>query len=117
MAILTTGLHRFPNDGNFALRAGWVALLTGNPDRAYRFLLNGQQIGYPEEKRENATALLAIAAAQSGAMEDATAFCQSLVDLDPDWKKPGTIESLEWPAELKSCLLDVMQSSSDLLKP
>ena len=28
--ILTTGLRRFPQDANFALRAGWVALLTGN---------------------------------------------------------------------------------------
>ncbi|MBC8127604.1 MAG: hypothetical protein H8M99_10740, partial [Gloeobacteraceae cyanobacterium ES-bin-144] len=45
MAILTTGLHRFPNDANFALRAGWVALLTGNSERAYRFLLTGRQIG------------------------------------------------------------------------
>jgi hypothetical protein len=104
MAILTTGLHRFPNDANFALRAGWVALLTGNAERAYRFLLTGRQIGYPEEKLENATALLAIAAAQSGAAEDATAFYQDLIDLSGDWNNPETIESLEWPEELKASL-------------
>jgi hypothetical protein len=104
MAILTTGLHRFPNDGNFALRAGWVALLTGNAERAYRFLLTGRQIGYPPEKLENATALLAIAAQQTGAAEDADAFYQDLILLDPAWEDPQTLESLEWPDELKSSL-------------
>ena len=104
MAVLTTGLHRFPNDGNFALRAGWVALLTGNAERAYRFLLTGRQIGYPPDKLENAIALLAIAAQQTGATEDAAAFYQDLVDLDPAWQSPETLESLEWPEELKASL-------------
>ena len=104
MAVLTTGLHRFPNDANFALRAGWVALLTGNAERAYRFLLSGRQIGFPPEKLENATALLAIAAAQTGAAEDAAAFYQDLIRLDPAWQNPATLESLEWPEELKASL-------------
>ena len=104
MVILTTGMHRFPGDANFALRAGWVALLTGNADRAFRFLLSGRQIGFPAEKLENATALLAIAAAQSGATEDAEAFYQDLIDIDPDWKDSATIETLEWPEELKAPL-------------
>jgi tetratricopeptide (TPR) repeat protein len=104
MAILTTGIHRFPDDANFALRAGWVALLTGNSDPAYRFLLTGRQIGYPEDKLENATALLAIAAVQTGAAEDAAVFYQDLMRLDPAWEDPETIETLEWPEELKSSL-------------
>ncbi len=104
MVILTTGLHRFPNDANFALRAGWVALLTGNAERAYRFLLTGRQIGYPQEKIENATALLAIAASQAGAVEDAEVFYQELIALDPAWQNPETIDSLEWPEDLKSSL-------------
>lgn len=108
MAILTTGLHRFPRDANFALRAGWVALLTGNSERAYRFLLTGRQIGYPPEKLENATALLAIAAVQTGASEDAAAFYQDLIDLSADWKNPDTIESLEWPEELKASLRQLL---------
>jgi outer membrane protein assembly factor BamD (BamD/ComL family) len=109
MTILTTGMHRFPNDANFALRAGWVALLTGNAERAYRFLLTGRQIGYPAEKLENATALLAIAAAQTGADEDAAAFYQDLVRLDADWKKPETIDTLNWPDELKAFLRQLQQ--------
>ena len=108
MAILTTGLHRFPKDANFALRAGWVALLTGNAERAYRFLLTGQQIGYPPEKQENACALLAIAAMQTGAAEDAAAYYEDLITLDPAWKNPDTIESLEWPEELKATLRQVV---------
>lgn len=104
MAILTTGIHRFPHDANFALRAGWVALLTGNPDPAYRFLIAGRQIGYPEEKLENATALMAIAAMQTGAHEDAAVFYEDLIRMDEAWRDPNTIETLEWPEELKASL-------------
>lgn len=104
MNILTTGMHRFPNDANFALRAGWVSLLTGNAERAYRFLLTGKQIGYPDEKLENATALLAIAAVQTGATEDAEVFYQDLMAMDPAWQDAATIETLDWPEELKSSL-------------
>jgi tetratricopeptide (TPR) repeat protein len=104
MNILTTGMHRFPEDANFALRAGWVSLLTGNAERAYRFLLTGKQIGYPEEKLENATALLAIAAVQTGASEDAAVFYQDLVAMDPAWQDAATIETLDWPEELKASL-------------
>lgn len=104
MNILTTGMHRFPEDANFALRAGWVSLLTGNSERAYRFLLTGKQIGYPDEKLENATALLAIAAVQTGANEDAEVFYQDLMALDPAWQDAATIETLDWPEELKASL-------------
>ncbi len=104
MEILTTGIHRFPNDGNFALRAGWVALLTGNSERAYQFLQTGQRIGFPAEKLENATALLAIAAAQSGASDDATVYFKDLLKISADWANPQTIETLEWPEELKATL-------------
>ncbi|MGD9419419.1 MAG: tetratricopeptide repeat protein [Verrucomicrobiota bacterium JB025] len=104
MQILTTGLHRFPNDAHFALRAGWIALLTGNSERAYRFLLTGDQIGYPDDKLENATALLAIAAQQTGSFEDAAAYYDDLIRLDPAWQIPETIETLPWPNELKDPL-------------
>jgi hypothetical protein len=89
---------------DFALRAGWIALLTGNPDRAYRFLLTGRQTGYPPAKLENATAMLAIAAAQAGAIDDAVVFHEQLIALNPAWQDPETIEALEWPEDLKSTL-------------
>jgi tetratricopeptide (TPR) repeat protein len=101
MEILTTGLHRFPDDGNFALRAGWVALLTGNSERAYQFLLAGKRIGFPAEKLENAMALLTIAAEQSGANDDASVYFNDLLAIDPAWADPETIETLPWPEELK----------------
>jgi hypothetical protein len=104
LEILTTGLHRFPGDADFALRAGWIALLTGNADRAYRFLLAGRQNGFPPAKLENATALLAIAAAQVGATDDASVFYQDLIGINPAWQDPATIEALEWPEELKASL-------------
>ncbi len=104
MEILTTGMHRFPQDGNFALRAGWVALLTGNSERAYRFLREGQRIGFPDGKLENATALLAIAAAQTGASDDAAIYFRELLKIDPAWADPATLDTLEWPVELKAVL-------------
>lgn len=104
MQILTTGMHRFPDDANFALRAGWVSLLTGNSERAYRFLREGQRIGYPAEKLENATALLVIAAARSGADDDAAVYFQDLLKIDPAWADPATLDTLEWPEELESTL-------------
>ena len=104
MEILTAGMHRFPDDGNFALRAGWVALLTNNPERAYQFLQNGKRLGFPPEKLENATALLTIAAAQSGAQDDAVVYFQDLLRIDPAWADPATLDTLNWPQQLKAIL-------------
>jgi tetratricopeptide (TPR) repeat protein len=102
--ILTTGLRRFPQDADFALRAGWVALLTGNAERAYKFLLAGKRIGFPSEKYENATALLCIAASQAGATDESSAYYDELLAIDPAWEKPETLDALDWPEELKSTL-------------
>jgi hypothetical protein len=109
MEILTTGMHRFPNDGNFALRAGWVALLTGNSERAYRFLREGQRIGFPPEKQENGTALLTIAATLTGATDDAAVYFQDLLRIDQAWADPATLQTLDWPKELKSVLRQFTQ--------
>lgn len=104
MEILTTGTHRFPNDANFAMRAGWISLLTGEPGPAYRFLVIGRQIGYPQDLSENATALLVIAAAQSGAPDDANAFRKELLRSNPRWGDSETLDALAWPDELKAYL-------------
>ena len=104
MEILTAGLHRFPQDADFAMRAGWVSLLTGHPDRAHRFLLAGREIGFPPEKTEHALAMLAIAAAQCGFADDAAVYYQDLVGLNPEWKEQTPIDNLEWPDEMKDTL-------------
>lgn len=109
MEILTTGMHRFAKDGNFALRAGWVALLTGDSERAYRFLREGQRIGFPAEKLENATALLTIAAAQTGATDDAAVYFQDLLAIDTAWADASTLDTLDWPEELKFTLGQFMR--------
>ncbi|MEO5915128.1 MAG: tetratricopeptide repeat protein [Luteolibacter sp.] len=109
MTILTTGMHRYPQDGNFALRAGWVALLTGNSERGYQFLQAGKRIGFPEDKLENATALLTIAAAQSGSYDDATVYFNDLMRIDPAWAKLETLDTLDWPEELKTTLSQFMR--------
>lgn len=108
MIILTTGMHRYPQDANFALRAGWVALLTGNAERAFDFLKAGKRVGYPEAKRENATALLVIAAAQCGAYDDATVYFNDLIAIDEAWVDPTTLDTLDWPEELKLILRPFM---------
>ncbi len=109
MTILTTGMHRYPEDANFALRAGWVALLTGNPERGYQFLKDGKRTGFPPEKEENAIALLTIAAAQCGFYDDATVYFNDLLRIDPAWGELATLDTLEWPEELKFSLSQFMQ--------
>ncbi len=104
LEILRTGMRHYPQDGAFAIRAGWVALLIGNAERAYEFLLMGERIGFPEDKLENAIALLAIAAAQSGYSDDAQKYFESLVLIDLAWANPETLETLEWPEALKGPL-------------
>jgi len=104
MEILNTGITRFPEDANFALRAGWVALLTDHPERALHYLLQGLRIGYPEEKMENATALLTIAAVRLGDRDQAQQHFDSLLAIDPAWADPATLETLDWPDDLKSAL-------------
>jgi len=104
MEILLAGIRRFPEDPDYALRAGWIALLTGHPDHAYQFLLTGNRAGWPEGKTEHATVLLAIAAAQCGEIFEAEAFYEELTGINPEWADPETIEALQWPEELKSTL-------------
>jgi tetratricopeptide (TPR) repeat protein len=105
MEILTSGLHRFPGDAEFALRAGWIALLAGSPDRAGRFILASREAGLAPEKLEYATALLTIAAAQNGSIDDAAVFRNELLRLNPTWGEKATIDALDWPEEFKSALL------------
>lgn len=104
MEILLTGIRLFPEDPDFALRAGWIALLTGHSEHAYRFLLTGNRAGYPADVGEHATVLLAIAAAQCGEVMLAYEFYEELTGINPDWADPETIEALQWPEELKSTL-------------
>ncbi len=108
MEILTTGHRRFPDDANFALRAGWIAMLTGTPRRAYQFLKAGQLLGYPAEKSEEAAALLATAAAQSGAVADASLYLEELLALAPHWANPETIAAMNWPDEMKSSFTQLL---------
>jgi hypothetical protein len=105
MEILTTGLHRFPGDAEFALRAGWIALLAGSPDRAGRFILAGKEAGLAPEKLEYATALLTIAAAQNGSVDDAAVYRNELLHLNPIWGEKATIDALDWPEEFRAALL------------
>jgi tetratricopeptide (TPR) repeat protein len=104
MAILATGMHRYPQDAAFALRAGWIALLTAHPEAAYRFLLAGHRVGWPQEQAAYACALLAIAAFQSGAPEESAAWFEELVRIDASWREETSIAELTWPDELKAVL-------------
>ena len=106
--ILGTGISRFPNDAGFALRAGWIALLTGNYTRSYQFLLAGLRIGYPDDKKENATLMLTVAANLAGFPDEAATHYFNLVEMAPAWEKPETVDALEWPDELKWALRELM---------
>ncbi len=104
MAILATGMHRYPQDSAFALRAGWIALLTAHPEAACRFLLAGHRTGWPPDQAAHACALLSIAAFQSGAPEESAAWFQELMRIDASWRDQKHITALTWPDELKAVL-------------
>jgi hypothetical protein len=106
--ILGTGINRFPDDAGFALRAGWIALLTANYGRGYHFLLAGLRIGYPEDKRENACLLLTVAANLAGFPEEAITHFANLVEMAPVWEDAATVEALEWPEDLKTALWQML---------
>lgn len=107
MEILNTGLYRFPNDPEFAYRAGWISLLTARWDRAYIYLRNGERSGFSDEQFEKATALLAIAASESGYSEDAGAYFEKLAEIDPAWAGEHPPKAEGWPEELKASLHDL----------
>ena len=110
--ILTSGHRRFPADANFALRAGWIALLSGNPQQSLQFLKNGQRLGYPPEKSAQALALLATAAVQTEAMDEANAAYESLLAIAPLWANPETVATMNWPDEMKAAFSQLLSPQS-----
>jgi tetratricopeptide (TPR) repeat protein len=102
--ILVTGMARFEGDADFAIRAGWIALLAGHPEHAGAFLLRGRAVGFPEDQAEKATAMLAAAAVLVHDSVAATAYFQELLALDPAWGEPETLEALAWPDHLVAAL-------------
>lgn len=104
MEILNSGLHRFPKDADYAYRAGWISLLTARWDRAHLYLTAGERAGFPDEKREKALAMLAIAASECGYSEDAAIYFEQLAVIDPSWAEPEPPKADGWPPELKVSL-------------
>ena len=110
--ILKTGHHRFPNDATYALRAGWISLLTGSPQQACDFLKSGQALGYPPEKSEHALALLATAAAQIGEADDARGALHELLEIAPQWSNPATLAAMPWPREMKTAFSRLLNTDT-----
>lgn len=104
MEILNTGFFRFPNDLPFTIRAGWIAMLTDQPETALRYLQHATALGLPPDEIENTTALLAIAHTQLGNPDKALAFLEQLKAIDEKWGEPENIEELPWPEHLKAPL-------------
>lgn len=109
MEILTTGLHRFPGDSDYAYRAGWISLLTERWERAHLYLIAGECAGFTDEKREKALAMLAIASSECGYSEDAAIYFEQLTAIDPTWADPEPPKADGWPPELKVSLHQLAQ--------
>ncbi len=106
--ILRTGLFRFPDDVALAIRAGWIALLTDQPEQAADYLTRATRIGLPADEVENTTVLLAIAHTQLGNPDTAYGFLEQLTAINPEWADPKTIEELPWPDPFKASLRQLM---------
>ncbi len=102
--ILRTGLFRFPDDVALAIRAGWIALLTDQPEQAADYLTRATRIGLPADEVENTTALLAIAHTQLGDPDTARAFLKQLTAINEKWADPKVLKKLPWPESFKTSL-------------
>lgn len=106
--ILNTGLFRFPNDTPFAIRAGWIALITDHPDEALICLTRATKLGLPPAEIENTTALLAITHSQLGDPESAASYLAQLKAISPKWADPENTAKLPWPAPLRDALHQII---------
>jgi tetratricopeptide (TPR) repeat protein len=113
--ILNTGLFRFPNDIPFAIRAGWIALLTDHPDEALICLTRATKLGLPPSEIENTTALLAIAHMQLDDPDTAISYLAQLKAISPKWGDPETLEKLPWPEPLKESLRQLISQDQEIL--
>jgi len=111
--ILETGIFRFPNDVKFAIRAGWIALLTTHPQHGAKYLSHAATLGLPPSEIENTTALLAIAHTQLGDLETASSYLAQLKAIDESWADPEAIEKLPWPEPLKQTLRTLTWSQQE----
>jgi hypothetical protein len=110
--ILKTGLFRFPRDTVFAIRAGWIALLSGYTEEARDFLLHATQLGLPPDEIENTTALLLISHHQLGDTTSALSYLSQLQAISPKWSDPKAIKALAWPADFQNSLRETIQQST-----
>lgn len=110
--ILKTGLFRFPRDTAFAIRAGWIALLSGYTEEARDFLLHATQLGLPPSEIENTTALLLIAHHKLGDTTSALSYLSQLQAISPKWSDPKAIKALAWPADFQNSLRETIQQST-----
>ena len=108
LEILRTGLFRFQNDVAFAIRAGWIALLTDHPDEALACLSAATKLGLPPGEIENTTALLAITHSHLGDPESAASYLAQLQAISPKWEDAQNIDALPWPDSFKATLKDLI---------
>jgi tetratricopeptide (TPR) repeat protein len=115
MEILNTGLFRFPQDVSFAIRAGWISLLTGHPKEALVCLTRATKLGLPPAEIENTTALLAITHSQLDDPATASSYLEQLKAISPKWEDPKNIEALPWPESFKLTLVGIISEQVENL--
>lgn len=108
MEILNTGLFRFERDVSFAIRAGWISLLTNHPEEALVCLSRATKLGLPPAEIENTTALLAITHQQLGDTAAADSYLAQLVAISPKWKDAENISALPWPEPFLKALREII---------
>ena len=115
MEILNTGLFRFPQDVSFAIRSGWIALLTDHPKEALVCLTRATKLGLPPAEIENTTALLAITHFQLSDPATASSYLEQLKAISPKWEDPKNIEALPWPESFKAALVGIISGQVENL--
>lgn len=117
MEILNTGLFRFQNDVAFAIRAGWIALLTDHPAEALTYLTHATKLGLPPAEIENTTALIAITHSQLEDSKSAQSYLAQLKAISPKWEDAQNINALPWPESFKATLKEIISLEQPETEP
>ena len=108
IAILNTGLFRFPNAPSSAIRSAWIALLTDHNEDALRYLNHAAKLGLPPAEIENTTALFVIAHAKLSDPEMAASHHAQLIAISEKWNDLENIATLPWPESFKQSLREII---------
>jgi hypothetical protein len=107
MELLFRGQRANPTDGKFALRAGWMALITHHAEQAYGIFTRVELEAYPSADKETVLALTCAAAELGGRPDLADKHFLQLIHTNQQWQREDNLNNLTWPDDVKGAIIGV----------